>query len=162
GVPGCDLLRAAAEVTRLPQRHFGVGTVYFAGTQELSRETAGAAVLAMDRMLNGEAADDYRLLKRSKWTDSITAAYDRLGRVKVRDIRDAMAERAAGEVFYARIVEIEDVDYNGWVYDFEIDEHHNFVAGGVLCHNTVQLLAAIANDAPKTGPTLLVCPMSLV
>jgi hypothetical protein len=162
GVPGFDLLRAAADVTRLPQRHFGVGTVYFTGTQELSRETAGAAVLAMDRMLSGQAADEYRLLPRSKWTGTITAAYDQLDRAALQNIRDAMAQRTASEVFYARIVEIEDVDYSGWVYDFEVHEHHNFVAGGVLCHNTVQLLAAITKDAVKTGPTLLICPMSLV
>src|SRR5262249_31617751 len=71
GVPGADLLRAAAELTGLPQRHFDVGTVYFAGTRELSRSTAEAAVAAMDRMLSGAAAGEYRLLKRSKWTDQI-------------------------------------------------------------------------------------------
>ena len=45
-------------------------------------------------------------------------------------------------MFYPRIVSIEDVDYSGWVYDFEVAEHHNFVAGGMLCHNTVQMLGA--------------------
>jgi SNF2 family DNA or RNA helicase len=104
-------------------------------------------------------------------------------------MRDILAERASREVFYPRIVSVEDVDYTGWVYDFEVAEHHNFVAGGMLCHNTVQLLALMAHEragqqpGPDTaraatkaapavahepnglqpaGPTLLVCPMSLV
>ena len=104
-------------------------------------------------------------------------------------MRDILAERANREVFYPRIVSVEDVDYTGWVYDFEVAEHHNFVAGGMLCHNTVQLLALLAHERagqrpeqdaiPQSteaasalanrpegvhfpGPTLLVCPMSLV
>src|SRR5262249_40123240 len=57
-----------------------------------------------------------------------------------------------------------DVDYTGWVYDFEVEEHHNFVAEGMLCHNTVQMLGLMAREREDAarGPTLLVCPMSLV
>ncbi|MCP2323756.1 intein/homing endonuclease [Hamadaea flava] len=160
GVPGTDLLQAALEVTRLPQRHFGLGAVYFAGTQELSRTTALVAVRAMDRMLSGEAADEYCHQPRTKWTTAVLGAYDHLDRQTVRRIRDVLAHRAASEVHYARVVEIEEVEYTGWVYDFEVEEHHNFVAGGMLCHNTVQLLALLSRE--NVGPTLLVCPMSLV
>lgn len=27
-------------------------------------------------------------------------------------------------------------DYEGFVYDLEVEEHHNYVANGILCHNT--------------------------
>jgi nucleotide-binding universal stress UspA family protein len=127
GVPGSHLPQLARCLTKLPMRHYGVGSVYFAGTQDLSRNTARTAVAAMD-----------------------------------------LAERADREVFCARIVSVEDVDYTGWVYDFEVEEHHNFVAGGMLCHNTVQVLGLVASKREAAGadpahaPTLLVCPMSLV
>lgn len=44
---------------------------------------------------------------------------------------------------------------------------HSLGLGGVLADDmglgkTVQLLALLAADEPGTGPTLLVCPMSLV
>ena len=96
------------------------------------------------------------------------AAYERLNPIDLGVIRDTLAERADREGFYARITSVEDVDYTGWVYDFEVEEHHNFVAGGMLCHNTVQLLAMLeskregADDDTPHAPTLLVCPMSLV
>ncbi|MFC0037397.1 DEAD/DEAH box helicase [Actinomadura rayongensis] len=57
------------------------------------------------------------------------------------------------------------MDYEGYVYDFEVAEHHNYVAGGMLCHNTAQTLALLASeraDGEKPGPTLLIGPMSLV
>jgi hypothetical protein len=168
GVPGSFLLAQAHRFTRVPKSHYGVGAVYFAGTQELSRKTARVAVAAMDRMLSGAAATDYAARPASRWTASTLAAYERLNPVDLGVIRDVLAERAESEVFYARITSVEDVDYTGWVYDFEVEEHHNFVAGGMLCHNTIQVLGLVASqreaasEDAKPGPTLLVCPMSVV
>ena len=168
GIPGSFALALARRLTRLPMNHFGVGAVYFTGTQELSRKTTSMVVAAMDRILSGEAAAEYAARPASKWTASTLAAYDRFNPIDLGVIRDALAERADREVFYARITSVEDVDYTGWVYDFEVEEHHNFVAEGILCHNTVQLLGLLANqreavqEGAACGPTLLVCPMSLV
>jgi intein/homing endonuclease len=168
GVPGSYLLGLARQLTRLPTTHYGVGAVYFTGTQELPRNTAHLAVAAMDRILSGDAAVEYAAKPGNSWTAATMAAYGRLNPIDLGVIRDTLAERADREVFYARVTSVEDVDYTGWVYDFEVEEHHNFVAGGMLCHNTVQLLATVASQREAVGndaahaPTLLVCPMSLV
>jgi hypothetical protein len=40
---------------------------------------------------------------------------------------------------YIKFIEIESVEselYQGYVYDLEIPEHHNYVAAGIICHNT--------------------------
>jgi SNF2 family DNA or RNA helicase len=69
------------------------------------------------------------------------------------------------EVFYCRIQSIEEIDYKGWVYDFEVPVHHNFVANNIICHNTIQLIAFLLNLKQQnilTKPTLLVCPTSVI
>jgi SNF2 family DNA or RNA helicase/intein/homing endonuclease len=69
------------------------------------------------------------------------------------------------QAFYATVVSVTDVDYEGWVYDFEVPEHHNYVAAGMFCHNTAQTLALFEHgrtSGRSAGPTLLVGPMSLV
>jgi SNF2 family DNA or RNA helicase len=168
GVPGSFLLALARSLTRLPTSQYGVGSVYFTGTQELSRNTAHQAVAAMDRILSGDAAAEYAAKPANRWTTATLAAYERLNPIDLSVIRGTLAERADREVFYARITSVEDIDYTGWVYDFEVEEHHNFVAGGMLCHNTVQLLAMLESNREAAGagaahaPSLLVCPMSLV
>ncbi|MFI5066447.1 MAG: SNF2-related protein, partial [Streptosporangiales bacterium] len=179
GIPGSDVLGLARHMTRLPGSQFGVGQVSFTGTQQLSRATASLAVAAMDRICTGQAAAAYATGPEHRWTTQTLAAYGKLEPVDVGAMRDILAERLSRDVFYARIVSVEEVDYTGWVYDFEVAEHHNFVAGGMLCHNTVQMLALLARDKeasvaagqsrsglagddPAPGPTLLVCPMSLV
>ena len=76
--------------------------------------------------------------------------------------------QAKQEVYYCRIKSIEEVAYNGWVYDFEVDQHHNFVADNIICHNTVQLITLLLHqhasfqDSEHLLSTLLICPMSIV
>ncbi|MEQ8972943.1 MAG: SNF2-related protein [Coleofasciculus sp. C1-SOL-03] len=69
------------------------------------------------------------------------------------------------DVFYCQIQDIEDIDYEGWVYDFEVSHHHNFVANNILCHNTIQTIAFLLYLKEQDileSPTLLVCPTSVL
>jgi len=69
------------------------------------------------------------------------------------------------EVFYCQIETIEDVEYEGWVYDFEVSKHHNFVANNIICHNTVQFLGFLLHLQSQKSlekPVLLVCPTSVL
>jgi SNF2 family DNA or RNA helicase len=95
----------------------------------------------------------HKLLTKAGWTNEFA-------------IGDHLAvpapEPTRPDVGFAQITELDEIDYAGWVYDFEVPGPHNFSAAGVLCHNTVQLLALARHDPPGTKPTLLICPMSLV
>ncbi len=69
------------------------------------------------------------------------------------------------EVYYCQIESIEDIEYEGWVYDFEVSKHHNYVANNILCHNTIQTIAFLLNQQEQEAleaPTLLVCPTSVL
>ena len=69
------------------------------------------------------------------------------------------------EVFYCRIKSVEAINYDGWVYDFEVPVHHNFIANNIICHNTVQLIGFLLNLKQQKllkKPTLLVCPTSVI
>lgn len=48
---------------------------------------------------------------------------------------------------FSRIVLIQDIPYEGWVYDLEVETHHNYLAEGMLCHNTC--LASAVVEASK-------------
>lgn len=45
------------------------------------------------------------------------------------------------DIEYVTISEIERFHHTGWVYDLEIDTHHNYVAQGMICHNTCGAIA---------------------
>jgi hypothetical protein len=37
---------------------------------------------------------------------------------------------------YSKIISIQIINYNDYVYDLEVDIHHNFVSNNIFCHNT--------------------------
>ncbi|MGI8559575.1 MAG: LAGLIDADG family homing endonuclease [Solirubrobacteraceae bacterium] len=75
---------------------------------------------------------------------------------RLRDLAAKLERRAAAEVVYLTVERIKEVDHDGWVYDFEVPEHHNYVAGGVLAHNTAALLRLYANDLLDNNTAIII------
>ncbi|NMG07775.1 SNF2-related protein [Brasilonema sp. UFV-L1] len=116
-------------------------------------------------VISGEAQQEYQLLKASKWTTQTLEAYARLDVEQLSLTRQSVQHLLDQEVFYCKIESIEDVEYEGWVYDFEVSEHHNFVANNIICHNTIQFIAFLLHlkeQETLEKPTLLVCPTSVL
>ena len=133
----------AAEMTRLYRQHI---------SEPVRRVTlSGGAAITVTRR--------HRLLGENGWTNDV-APGDRL-RVPARLVH---GDGPPPGTRLARVMSVEDVDHEGWVYDFEVAGHHNYVAAGMFCHNTAQTLALLAAERERRapGPTLLIGPMSLV
>ncbi|MFB8798567.1 MAG: SNF2-related protein [Microcoleus sp.] len=166
GIPVSDIVARAVEITKLPLRHFGMhNPVYINGSQQFSHTSLTRVVAGMDNILDGSAEQEYRQLKLSKWTNQTLEAYANLDTQQLQTIRQSLQVVLDQEVFYCRIEEIEEFEYEGWVYDFEVGKHHNFVANNILCHNTVQLIGFLLHlqeNNSLEGPTLLVCPTSVL
>lgn len=45
------------------------------------------------------------------------------------------------EICYVKIDSIENINYNGYVYDYYIEKHHNYVANNIICHNTICMIS---------------------
>jgi LAGLIDADG-like domain len=64
---------------------------------------------------------------------------------QVRHLADRLERRVGEEVFHLTVESIEEVELDGWVYDFEVAEHHSFIAGGMLAHNSSIMLRGYLN-----------------
>jgi len=166
GIPASAAVAQLVQTTGLPIRHFGMhNTVYTNGSQQFSRVSLQRVVNGCDHIISGAAEREYRRQKTSKWTTQTLEKYARLDAQQVIETRGRIQRLLDQEVFYCRIKEIEEFDYDGWVYDFEVDKHHNFVANNMLCHNTVQVIAHLVgekNETADAGPTLLIAPTSVL
>ncbi len=167
GIPASDIVAQMVRTTGLPIRHFGMyNTVYINGSQQFSRGSLDKVMAATDNILNGESEKQYRLLKPSKWTTKTLKAYALLDMMRLRAARELLDQLLSQEVFYCKIKEIEEVDHDGWVYDFEVEKNHNFIANNILCHNTIQVIAFLLREQKqkkeKIRPNLLICPTSVV
>lgn len=166
GVPASDIVGELVETTGLPVRHFGMhNAVYLDGSQQFSRASLGRVVASIDNVLSGDSERAYRVLPRSKWTTRTLAAYERLDSAQLQTTRGQLTHLLEQEVHYCRIEAVEDVNYDGWVYDLEVEQHHNFVAEGILCHNTIQVLTfllSLREENPERPADLVVMPRSLL
>ena len=57
-------------------------------------------------------------------------------KVYITDSVKYSTNNANKQVHYVKITSIKEIQYKGYVYDLEIDEYHNYVSEGILCHNT--------------------------
>ncbi|MEL6911927.1 MAG: SNF2 helicase-associated domain-containing protein, partial [Cyanobacteria bacterium J06598_4] len=166
GVPASKLVAEVVSNTKLPIRHLGMyNTVYLDGSQEFSIRSLNKVVESMERIMSGEAEANYRQLKPSRWTQKTLGAYKHLDRQYLANKKQQLETLLNREVFYCRVKSVEEIDYQGWVYDLEVPVYHNFVANNIICHNTVQLIGFLLNLKQQKllkQPTLLVCPTSVI
>ena len=135
------------------------------GSQEFSNRSLTEVVSCLGKIIEGQAEAEYRQLKPSKWTQNTLATYQKLDKEYLFHKKQVLQSLLDKEVFYCRIESIEEIEYEGWVYDFEVPTHHNFVANNIICHNTVQLIGFLLNLKQQkllTKPVLLVCPTSVI
>jgi intein/homing endonuclease len=90
--------------------------------------------------------------------------YDNLDKVWLKQKRDELQKLIDQEVHYAKIKSVEEIDYDGWVYDLEVEEDHNYVAEGILCHNTASAICSIHWNLlnKNIDKCLVVCPKSVI
>ncbi len=166
GIPVSEIVAEGLVNTQLPIRHFGMNNnVYINGTQQFSEISLTNVVTSIDNIITGKAESVYLQLKSSKGTKNTLTAYQKLDREYLQKIRQQLQSMLDKEVFYCPIKSIEEIYYEGWVYDFEVAEHHNFVANNIICHNTVQTIGFLLNlqqEELLNKPTLLVCPTSVL
>ncbi|MGB8343376.1 MAG: SNF2-related protein [Ktedonobacteraceae bacterium] len=166
GIPASDIMADVVATTKLPIRHFNMPTVYAYGSQQFSQNSLHLVISSFDSILDGETERLYREKPPSKWTKKTLAAYAQLDKPYLLATKTKLQSLINQEVYYCKIKSIEDVPYDGWVYDFEIEQHHNFVAENILCHNTIQMISLLLHDREQgeaiTAPSLLICPMSIV
>ncbi len=91
-----------------------------------------------------ERGDRNPSFNKLKW---IVKKYKSLG---IKDVLiTLLEEQANSDIFYDTIASVEEVESKeNYVYDLEIDSVHNFVANGVMVHNS-QLLKRMTKVAPK-------------
>ncbi|NMJ76860.1 DUF87 domain-containing protein [Nanohaloarchaea archaeon] len=100
---------------------------------------------------------------------TLVSLYERDERSPSRHKFSAMAEELESELFrdlarsdlyWDKVVSIEEKDYSGYVYDLTVREHHNFVAGtgGIVSHNSYLTGVLVEEMLEQDFPVLVVDP----
>ncbi|MDE1728109.1 MAG: hypothetical protein KGH81_02885 [Thaumarchaeota archaeon] len=65
---------------------------------------------------------------------------------------------SAESVNWCPVKSVDEKQFSGYVYDISVPQTHNYVANGIITHNTVQTLAYLATEK-QTFPVLIVAPL---
>ena len=60
------------------------------------------------------------------------------------------------------IVNVEEIEHEGYIYDMTVDKYHNYIAGDLICHNTAQLIISADMRMKKTGGQTLIVTLPSV
>ena len=158
GVPGAQIILDLIQETGLTPSQLGVGvngmsSAYLRGESRFTRKTLGVVIRSMDAIL--DRGPDVVRRKYEKATAIMTLK--NLDRVAFKAARDQLQKLIDQEVHYVTVESVEEFDYEGWVYDLTVEGHENYVAEGVLTHNTPTLLLSLD---PSMGH-MITCPAGL-
>lgn len=120
-IPVKKILKDLWDITHLPYRQF-IYHNYIHGKTLPTVDTIKTVIQKLDYIIN-----DRELQKRY----NITPAKLRYIMITKATLEDELQK----ELFYIKIKDIKLEDYQGYVYDLEIEENHNYVAD-VIMHNT--------------------------
>jgi len=146
GIPVADLLLRNLQLTGLPRRRFGLDSTYYTGCKGTSKASATRALAAVGSVVDGSMQERFEASSFSHQNHvaahQMRETFAVLDRESLqREVLNSLAMRLQREVFYAKVVEVEDVWLDEFVYDLEVAEYHNYVAGGMITHNTQQIKA---------------------
>lgn len=155
------MMRLVEDVLETSYNICNLNTYKMRRRQEYSVKKIREFVDHMEHIINNGV---YR--KKSKWSD-LEDTFNR-NRVARRD--EAMGILSELKMYYTgafqwlKVVSVEERGEGDYVYDFEVDdESHNYYAGGMLTHNTIQAIG-IALERKHRGEIrncLVICPASL-
>lgn len=74
----------------------------------------------------------------NQYRPTVTVSEDAINEVNVTI--EKLDRLHNNDLYYATITKIDLWHYTGTVYDFEVEETHNFVAENILCHNTTTIM----------------------
>lgn len=144
-VPVSDLVREIYQVSRLPQRILGIKPSLFRGRKEIGRDRLAPLMSACESVIS-KSVEVPRTSAKDSWSvvgkRRLEDLYEDTTRFRrFCELFALLKERAGLDVFWLRVKGVEPVYLDEYVFDFEVEETHNYVASMICTHNTAQVKA---------------------
>jgi intein/homing endonuclease/superfamily II DNA or RNA helicase len=131
--------------------------LFVTGQRMATNKTISNVIDGFKRLRSGELLEEYMKLKKSKWTKSTISAIKSTSKIDIENAISKMEIMLNNDLYYEKVLKVSKVKYKGYVYDLCVEGTQNYVANGIICHNTIQLIKAAELRMKETNkPTLIV------
>ena len=158
GKPLFKLLSPFFEKYNLAYRIFDIPSKnYIKGERWASNKIIEKVVKKFKELESGLLFEEYKKLKKSKWTDKATSIFESIDYKDVENLIADLEKLLNNDLQYEKVISSEKINYDDYVYDLSIDETHNYIAENIICHNTIQLVSAAELKMQEIKkPTLII------
>ena len=149
GKPANIILSRFFDKYNLPYRLLNIPSKNFIlGKRGWNSDTINDTINGFSSLISGEVKERYSKLKKSKWTNQTVSVLEKIDRDVVEDVMYDLSVMANNDLQYEKIISIEYIDYDDYIYDLNIDKYHNYISENLICHNTAE--AIVASDMRLT------------
>jgi len=152
GKPLGHILSPFFEKHNIPSRRLGIRDKnYITGKKWASNDTINKFIEKFKELLSGESFEQYETLKKSKWTEQTCLIYKNVKQESIEKAISGLEEIRDSDLQYEKIISVEEEEYDNYIYDLTIPNNKNYVAEGLVCHNTVETLTAAKMRLQQSG-----------
>ena len=140
----------------IPYGHLGISNqLYLTGKRLASDNKISEIIESVSKINSGEKQREIIEATGNRWTKSTLRAYNSLPKKCVNRVFNGLKQIKDNDLLYDKIVSIEEIEYDGYIYDLCIEDTRNYIAEDILCHNTP--MAVVASDVTRNeGQKILV------
>jgi hypothetical protein len=103
----------------------------------------------LENGLSIKITQSHKLLTKKGWTNIITSrSYVGIPKDYLHYYSNIKNDNTDDSIIYIKVDQVNNYYYNGYVYDLEVDKYHNYIANGILCHNTCAGIAIAEKFKP--------------
>ena len=163
GKPVNNILKPLIDKYNLPFRHLGISNQkYLDGTRMANNSIIDRIIENLVSIVDGSKLNKIKANK-NKWTHDTVKKYSYLDLNDFYEAINKLYILKNNDISYEKIISVEEIDYDGYIYDLTVDEYHNYLAeGGIICHNTAQAIIAADVVRDNNQKILVFTPNSLL
>ena len=141
----------------MPYRSMVPHKKYIRGERWASKDIVNDIIENFKNIKNGTFLMNYKKLKKSKWTEKTLEIYSNIKEEDINNVINQLTDLINTDLSFEKIIKLEEIDFEGYIYDLSIKGYHNYIANGLLTHNTAQgILAADMRIKHSGGRTVIV------
>ena len=160
GVPTQNILNQFKEKTNISGKIFEINSLSWCGKQGLSEISLNLLINNLEKLINNNFIHNTKSNKNYKHK----ILQENVNRNKKEIINLYLKLKELSNYNFIKINKKEIIKYNGFVYDLQIKNTHNFLTGNYIAHNTFCAIniARYHMHYNKVKKVLILCPSTIM
>jgi len=147
---------------KLPPKIIGLNDdAYISGDKWMNDDSIENVINKLKKFRNSKIINEYAQLKRSKWTNSTTAVLEHIEIKDVENCIQSLEKLKNNDLQYEKIISVEEISHDGYIYDLSIEENHNYISDNLICHNTIETIIAADMRMKNSGGSCLIITLTV-